>query len=77
MEAAARDVLMMLLAGGPDLQDGVGLEARVMGESDSVEELAIGNIEGEIREGTVGRVNWDQRMGVGVGQMEVSRIAAV
>ena len=52
---------MMLLAGGPDFREGVGLGARVRRESDSVEEVAVmGNIEGEVREGTVGRLNWDE-----------------
>ena len=69
METAAENVLMMLLAGGPDFQEGVGLRARVMRESDSVEELAVmGNIEGETRAGTVGRLNWDEGMGVGWGR---------
>ena len=39
-------------------------------ESDSIEELAVGNVKGETRESTVGRVNWDEGMGVGVGQRE-------
>ena len=32
--------------------------------------VVAGNIEGKTREGTVGRLNWDEGTGVGVGQME-------
>jgi hypothetical protein len=68
---------MMLLGGGPDLREGVGLGAQVMGESVSgggVAELV--NMEGERSGGTVGRWSCDEGIGVGVGQMEVVRKGA-
>ena len=76
MEAAAGVILMMLPAGGPLVRLGVGLGARLMGWSDTVEELAVGNREGVGREGTVGRMNCDEGMGVGVGQIEEIRKGA-
>ena len=68
---------MILLGGGPVFRGGVGLGAHVRGESVSVEGMAeSGNMEGESREGTVGRLNWDKGTGVGVGQMEEIRKGA-
>ena len=60
---------MILLDGGPDFREGVGLGAQVMGESVSGGEVAeLGNMEGERRGGTVGRWSWDEGRGVGVGR---------
>ena len=68
---------MILLDGGPDFRGGVGLGAQVRGESVSVEGVAeSGNMEGQSRGGTVGRLNWDEGIGVGVGQMEEIRKGA-
>ena len=68
---------MILLGGGPDFRGGVGLGAQVRGESVSGEGVAESeNMEGERREGTVGRLIWDEGTGVGVGQMEEIRKGA-
>ena len=65
---------MMLLDGGPDFRGGVGLGAQVRGEAGATKGVVgvaeSGNMEWESKGGSVGRLSWEEGIGVGVGQMK-------